>query len=440
MEQHRLCQGPTSLPSELWLKIFAMATRLPGDLIVAPPYRIEACPHPSTMHSNRDSEETTRLKLDLVLVCRSWRQMATQFLYEIINMRLFGDPLGYKRVKALLSIFKISASANGANGDNRKTGWSRRVPEDGRFLVDKGAADKLHHVEHGHGRWVKQLSFHTESVSVACVAAIVGHCPNLRTLIVDNAHIWREAKIHCILLPAIPASLRRLEIHDAWSGNTIQKFGTVLRRCPSIRAATLDCTGADYFGNDPNRQPLLQLTDLTLLYPEVEYLDALMRWMPKLPYLTHLTLDWSRWCCRTDILPQLVAVIKHLCPQLLFLDVRPSWGVTDVQFIQLCEDISASCLRLRGFVLRVEHALLPRLRFQSLTHLVIPNYHNRNFSINAKMRNILDLEVPALTCVRILAGRDLQQSFTSGDWVGAYSERGIRVEDEDGMDLLHQPL
>jgi len=24
--------------------------------------------------------------------------------------------------------------------------------------------------------------------------------------------------------------------------------------------------------------------------------------------------------------------------------------------------------------------------------------------------------------------------------VGAYSERGIRVEDEDGMDLLHQPL
>jgi hypothetical protein len=210
MEQRRLFQGPPSLPSEIWLRIFGMATRLPDDLIVAPPYRIEACPHYTNMSIDRG--EVTNLKLSLVLVCHSWRQMATQFLYEIIYMKLCGGALGFKRVEALLSIFKTSASS-----------------------------DELHSVEHGYGRWVKQLTFRTESLSVAYVAAVVGHCPNLCTLIIDNTPKWKEAKIHSILLPAIPASLRRMKIHGIWSGNTTQNLGTVLRKCPSIRAATLVC-------------------------------------------------------------------------------------------------------------------------------------------------------------------------------------------------------
>jgi hypothetical protein len=332
--------------------------------------------------------------------------MATQFLYEIIYMKLCGDALGFKRVEALVSIFKTSASS-----------------------------DELHSVEQGYGRWVKQLTFRTESLSVAYVAAVVGHCPNLRTLIIDNTPKWKEAKIHSILLPSIPASLRRMEIHGIWSGNTTENFGAVLRKCPSIRAATLVCMERNFFGDGPNRLPPLKLTDLTLLSsPGVKHLDALRRWTPKLPYLTHLTLD-----CTVPS-PELVSLIQHLGSQLLFLDVRLSWGATDNHFILLCDDISTSCPHLRGFVLHIEGALLPNLCFHSLTHLVIPNHPNRHFSTNAKLRNILDLDLPALTCVRILAGQDLQQFFSSADWVGAYRERGIRIEDEDGMDLLHHHL
>jgi hypothetical protein len=55
---------------------------------------------------------------------------------------------------------------------------------------------------------------------------------------------------------------------------------------------------------------------------------------------------------------------------------------------------------------------------------------------------MLVLELPALTCVRVLAGRDPQYPLippsSSTNWVVECRARKIRVEDGDGMDLLDQ--
>jgi hypothetical protein len=408
---------PPRIPSELWLKIFAMATSLPGALIdPAPPYRIEASPH--QWPTNRvEIDENTRLKLSLVNVCRSWRQMATEFLYEIVNIEQRYDPHGSTRAKAFLWTLKTSAGVNGAKKDGN---GAKRIQGG---LVDKGAAGVSDHVEHGYGQWVKQLAFHTDCVSVPYVAAIVRRCPNLCTLIIDNAHVWKEAKIQSFLLPAIPESLRHIEIRHKWSGNATQKFGTILSQCSLIRAASLGCCHV-VFGDDFDRLPLLQLVALTLIQPQIIHLTALKRW--KLPLLTHLTLKL------TVDGAELLSVVQHFGPQLLFLDVGPNFYQSD-SYIQFCCCVSDYCHRLRGFVLYLEEALPQTFRSQSLTHLVIPWWK----PIHTIMEKILVSELPALTCVRILARQAVPPS-SSTDWVVEFRARKIRVEDGDGMDLLDQ--
>ena len=73
MEQPCVRQKSPHIPPELWLKIFAMATSFPGAIDPAPPYRVDASPHRLGWPNERETEETdaTKLKLALVLVCRS---------------------------------------------------------------------------------------------------------------------------------------------------------------------------------------------------------------------------------------------------------------------------------------------------------------------------------------------------------------------------------
>jgi hypothetical protein len=429
MEQPQLVPKPPRCPSELWLKIFAMATRLPGDLInPAPPYRIEASPHrwPSDCV---EIAEKKRLKLNLVLVCRFWRQMATEFLYEIVNIEQRSDPRGSTRAKAFLWTLKTSAGVDGAKKDGRE----KRIqggPVDEAAPIDNEAAGMLDYVECGYGQWVKQLTFRTDCVSVPYVAAIVRRCPNLCTLIIDNAHMWKELKIQSFLLPAIPESLQRIEIRGKWSMNVKEKFGTIFHRCSSIRAASLLC-GNIHFDDDLDRLPPSQLVDLTLIQPRTIHLMALKRW--KLPSLTHLTLE------STVVDSELLSVVRHFGPQLLFLHVSPNYYPRD-SYRQFCSDISNYCSKLQGFV--ITDVLPHGFRFQTLTHLVMSAADGWSLPMHANMHKILASELPALKCVRILAGRDpwhpLIPPSSSTDWVVGCRARKIRVEDEDGMDLLDQ--
>jgi hypothetical protein len=426
MEQTQIPKQPR-LPAEIWHKIFAMATRLPGDLIdPAPPYRIEASPHqwPQDLYKK---DEKAKLKLSLVLVCRSWQQMATEILYEIVCVNQRFDHRRSTRARALRWTFETTAGVRSTKG-----GRQLKRPKRG-AQVNEGAGGISSYVERGYGRWVKQLSFDMDFVPVEDLACIVRHCPNLRTLIIDKRNAWKPDKVESLFLHAIPADLQRVELLRTWGTDSPvipQEFATLLHQRSSIKSASLSCENI-HFGVD---LPPSQLAALTLIYPRTAHLSSLEQW--KLPSLTHLSLT------KTVVTAELISVVQHFGPQLLFLDVNPEAMsiFTRNLFLRFCSTISSSCPRLRGFVLYDSDILPHHLRSHSLTHLVRPT-HSGWCSTHAAMGKILVSDFPALTCIRVLAGRDpLHPLFpldNSTHWVVECQARGIRVEDEDGVDLLH---
>src|SRR5882762_3838145 len=140
MEQPCVRQKSPHIPPELWLKIFAMATSFPGAIDPAPPYRVDASPHRLGWPNERETEETdaTKLKLALVLVCRSWWQMTMEVLYEIVSLRQRASPQGATHVKALLRTLNASAGANCIKKYGRKKcGRQKRVKGvEGTAVVD----------------------------------------------------------------------------------------------------------------------------------------------------------------------------------------------------------------------------------------------------------------------------------------------------------------
>jgi hypothetical protein len=160
--------------------IFGMATRIFGDMIdPAPPYHIKASPHrwPTDV---AEKHEVALIKLRLPLVCRSWRQMATEFLYENIRIYHRFDLTLRRCTRATALRWTLEASAftrgDRDNGSGIKSSSARQV---------EGRLDVLSN-DMGYGRWVKQLAFHMDYISVEDVAAIIDHCPHLLTLIVSK--------------------------------------------------------------------------------------------------------------------------------------------------------------------------------------------------------------------------------------------------------------
>jgi hypothetical protein len=362
--------------------------------------------------------------LNLVLVCRSWRQMATELLYQNVYIFQTYDRQRPIPIKAFRWTLETTTGAYGSKNLTRK----KRRPKDGQ--AHEGYNGMPSHSEPGYGRWVKQLELDVDYVSVEDVAAIVCCCPNLRTLIIQKINSWNQRKVKTIFLRAIPMELQRMELlysTRVLPSTMSEEFSAILNKRPSIKVASLSC-GFIHFGH--GFLPLSQLRVLTLIEPNTQHLRALRKW--ELPSLTHLSLH------RTILVSELQSVIQHFGPQLIFLDVRPkpTWWNKSI-FPQYCSSILSSCPRLRGFVLHDEDILPHQLRSQSLTHLIIITY---NGWVSLQMDKVLASEFPALTCVRILREWDSDHPLvppdSSEDWVAECRARGVRVEDKDGMDLL----
>ncbi|KIM92362.1 hypothetical protein PILCRDRAFT_83542 [Piloderma croceum F 1598] len=241
----------------------------------------------------------------------------------------------------------------------------------------------LSNTARGYGRWVKQLAICMDFVAMEDVAAIIRHCPNLCTLIAKkNPRMQSKAES---ILNAIPKGLRRIELHRTWSiirPVIPQEFAVILYQCSSIKAAFLSCEEID-FGD-----VLLpsQLAALVSWRPRIQHLKSLKRW--GLPFLTHLTLR------ETEFSSELFSVVQHFGSHLLFLDIKQDviTKSTNNFFLQFCSSISKACPRLQG-------------------------------------------------CVRILAGRLLWHQWLIPksllDWAVGVRARGIKVEDEDGMNPFY---
>jgi hypothetical protein len=131
--------------------------------------------------------EAAKLKLNLVLVCRSWKQMATEVLYEVVRVSQRVDRRESTRAQKALR-WTLDKTA-GVRGDRKKLA-----------RMYEGVDGMSSNTARGYGRWMKQLAIYMDFVAMEDVAAIVRHCSNLRTLIVAKKNTWTPSKIESIFL------------------------------------------------------------------------------------------------------------------------------------------------------------------------------------------------------------------------------------------------
>ncbi|GLB37402.1 hypothetical protein LshimejAT787_0404530 [Lyophyllum shimeji] len=150
---------PPPLPDELLLEIFEFATHVHRHATLAPldpftPRRVS-----NNVMGPNTASLSTRTKLSLVLVCRSWRRLAVQLLYDYLVIR---SPA---RATTILAVLQRSSSmTDGKSGPAGYGQWTR-------------------HIEvHTHARGANNLSF------LQTIFRIFQECPNVRML----SGIWNH--------------------------------------------------------------------------------------------------------------------------------------------------------------------------------------------------------------------------------------------------------
>ncbi|KAF8070446.1 hypothetical protein FPV67DRAFT_1668299 [Lyophyllum atratum] len=144
---------PPQLPQEIWLEIMSFATHVHQHATIAPldPFTQKRV-STNVMGPNTPSL-STRTKLFLVLVCRSWWKLAVQILYNHLVIR---SPARANAILAVLQRSSCSPDGKGSIGGYGQ--WTR-------------------HVEiHTHARGAGSLSF------LQTIFLIFQACPNLRML------------------------------------------------------------------------------------------------------------------------------------------------------------------------------------------------------------------------------------------------------------------
>ncbi|KAF8629896.1 hypothetical protein AX15_003252 [Amanita polypyramis BW_CC] len=154
----KLPNPPADLPPELWLEIFQFSTYVHREASIVPldPF---APRHVSTnvMASNSPSI-TLKTKLSLVLVCRSWREIAMPLLYRYVAIR---SP---SRANRLLDVLRTSFRRTRALRKHEST------------------------LTGGYGYWTKHLEIYTHARGahglqyLQNLFYIFQYCPNLHIL------------------------------------------------------------------------------------------------------------------------------------------------------------------------------------------------------------------------------------------------------------------
>ena len=154
LPSQRSVKSPPDLPVEMWLEIFQFATHVHQHATIVPlnPFTLKRV-STNVMAVNVPSL-SSRTKLSLVLVCRSWRRIAIQMLYQYVVVR---SPA---RAAALLAVLRSSqAASDDGHGPHAGYGqWTRHIEV---FTHARGASEL---------RYLQTL-FH-----------IFQACPNLRML------------------------------------------------------------------------------------------------------------------------------------------------------------------------------------------------------------------------------------------------------------------
>ncbi|KAF8560142.1 hypothetical protein OG21DRAFT_31636 [Imleria badia] len=233
------------LPPELWILVFRWAT-CPSDGYPAPYYE-------PFRASSETFDESLKTKHALVQVCRLWRALATNFLYEDVRIRY--------------------------DSENLKT-----------VLAD----------HHSLGRFVHRIELpYTQTATerpgdTRDVVEILRSCPSLTTLVrpffealPDSLRYEFPAEIVSL------SSLTRLEwwhYNNAAHSGGINSLMDVLRNAPSLQFLAL---GGEFWMNSAHLDSPIQLPALTTL--RLKRVNPLFVWQIgrwELPSLVHIVADF----------------------------------------------------------------------------------------------------------------------------------------------------
>ncbi|KAI0645854.1 hypothetical protein C8Q79DRAFT_966767 [Trametes meyenii] len=180
----------TSLPPELWLEIFRYATHVARARTIAPPDAFAPERPADYAWGVNSPTQSMRTKCTLVRVCRAWRALATELLYEHVVVS------GTRRMQLFCRTLVESREVE------------RKLKEAG----EGGAEPPL-----GHGRWVRHLEAHLfKSVWVLqladywqCTVRAVSMCQRLRVF----SCVWQTSLPRGLLAALeqyLPSTLQEL--------------------------------------------------------------------------------------------------------------------------------------------------------------------------------------------------------------------------------------
>ncbi|EGO00232.1 hypothetical protein SERLA73DRAFT_107259 [Serpula lacrymans var. lacrymans S7.3] len=157
-----------SLPPELWLEIFHHATFRPHSRDITPSDPFQPQPLPHNAMSLNTVAASMQTKSTIVQVCRLWRAIATELLYEHITVY---SPWRARKILTAMALSRCSDPIPDASGEARKSFNLLFVPG-------------------SHGQWARRIDIcaHTRFTTrsyiryIMDIFHILRHCPQLRAL------------------------------------------------------------------------------------------------------------------------------------------------------------------------------------------------------------------------------------------------------------------
>jgi hypothetical protein len=401
------------LAIEIWLEIFRYATYVPAALDLTP---IDAF-IPQQPSNNALGPNTyvlsMRTKYDLVLVCRAWRQVTMQLLYEYIPIK---SP---RRADLILRTFRES----------------RRIPVTGETVVES------------YGKWARHIQIQTFAKGsksmeyLQKVFLICQYCPNARML----SGVWQWAlpqSFHDAVSRLYGTSLQGLLWDETGhSSPPTPSFATprFFETFQSLRVLHMNLYAADI-------SKFTQPSEPRAILPHVEHIilsannpTLLVAAALHLPMLSRATLAYG------DADPATAQnFLRVHGPRITYLDLSESihaylYGIS--QFLK-----PDGCPNLLDFVYNVQalpmgpldqpHTSLRRIGLRGIDYRMIRG------SVRSHFRSFNRVVFPALEVVRTVgfllsqtlraySSYDAQDEFIR--WVEQFERDGIDLQDGEGV-------
>ncbi|KII85460.1 hypothetical protein PLICRDRAFT_145170 [Plicaturopsis crispa FD-325 SS-3] len=422
------------LPLELWLDIFRYATYTPNATSLSPvdPF-VPLHPSYNAMGPNMPTI-AMKTKCSLVLVCRAWKRVATEILYEYIPIR---SPRRADMILTALNGIPLSTSPDQRTSEYGK--WTRHIS------VHTGVrgADTFSFLQKVYyilrlcpnlraftGNWTRPLPIHFMAILVSKLG------PSLHHLMWDEETFAAVSADTCVIAtPEFFGMFRALRVLDLRKG-----VGCAMpARDQKIPRPELPHVEDLLVGSQPYRNlpvaSTLQLPSLRRVVLEQrgtfwlvsELKDFIAAHGPRIRSLDVASGHLPRDSCRIDLsiftdpdaCPNLADLTFHVCTPAITPSAQPHTALRRIG--------------LRG--VDVDKLIHPRDKIRQ--HLA-ENHPSRNgHEYLETVLNLVDSAFPNLEVVRTVGWFADAESVTGKEifytWVDRYEKQGLDLQDGEGI-------